>query len=74
MSVPITKYYKLKINSVDYIFTKSFTLSQLVEYLGFNQQVIVIDYNGYILEKKVWLSTFLQTGDSLEIVSIAGGG
>jgi sulfur carrier protein len=45
-----------------------------MNYLGFNKNVIVIDYNGTILEKKNWEKTVLKTGDSLEILSIAGGG
>jgi len=43
-------------------------------YLGFNQKVIVVDYNGFILEKSQWEKTLVQNQDSLEILSIAGGG
>jgi thiamine biosynthesis protein ThiS len=42
--------------------------------LGFNQNVIVLDYNGTILEKNRWKQTYLQNKDYLEILSIAGGG
>ena len=62
------------INSSNYIFESTITLMELLNYLGFNENVIVIDYNGLILEKKLWKKTHLQNNDCLEILSIAGGG
>ena len=62
------------INGFKYLFNFTFTLLELMDYLGFNKNVIVIDYNGTILEKNNWELTILKTGDSLEILSIAGGG
>ena len=50
------------------------TIRQLMDYLGFNQNVIVIDYNGTILEKSLWQQTYINNKDCLEILSIAGGG
>jgi|TARA_B100000768_G_scaffold180352_1_gene200074 thiamine biosynthesis protein ThiS len=63
-----------KINGINYIFNSSVTIQELMNYLGFNQNVIVIDYNGFILSKTLWPKTYLQSKDSLEILSIAGGG
>ena len=45
-----------------------------MDYLGFNKNVIVIDYNVVIIQKSLWEKTYIQTNDSLEILSIAGGG
>ena len=64
----------LKINGYDYCFITSVTILELLTYLGFNQRVIVIDYNGRILEKRLWSDTLLKNKDALEILSIAGGG
>ena len=64
----------LKINGAIYLFKATFTILELVDYLGFNKNLIVIDYNGIVLEKKVWQLANLKNGDSLEIISIAGGG
>ena len=66
--------YFLNINGSQYIFITSFTILEIIDYLGFNQNVIVVDYNGYILEKRFWNKTRLQNKDLLEILSIAGGG
>ena len=38
------------------------------------KNVIVIDYNGLILESNLWKTTLLKNNDSLEIVAMAGGG
>jgi len=64
----------LKINGSDYLFIKALTIFELMEYLGFNKRVIVIDYNGTILDKNLWKEISLQNRDCLEILSIAGGG
>ena len=50
------------------------TILDLLDYLGFNKAVIVIDYNGFILEKNAWDKTLIKNDDALEILSIAGGG
>tara|TARA_B100000475_G_C15006721_1_gene318640 strand:- start:218 stop:424 length:207 start_codon:yes stop_codon:yes gene_type:complete len=63
-----------KINGIPYLVLSKFTVLKLITYLGFNQNLIVIDYNGNLLEKNLWISTYVKNGDSLEILSIAGGG
>ena len=64
----------LNINGANYIFNSTLTILTLMTYLGFNQNVIVIDYNGMILDKNLWGHTYLKNKDCLEIFSIAGGG
>lgn len=72
--INIIKPKILNINGSSYIFNSAVTIFQLMNYLGFNKNVIVIDYNGAILEKALWKHTFLKDSDCLEILSIAGGG
>tara|TARA_Y100001968_G_scaffold206414_1_gene189619 strand:+ start:405 stop:617 length:213 start_codon:yes stop_codon:yes gene_type:complete len=50
------------------------TLSILVEQLGYHPQLIIIEFNGKILEAKKWNDQLVQEGDKLEIVTIVGGG
>jgi thiamine biosynthesis protein ThiS len=69
-----TKNRTITINGSKYLFNFNLTLFELVNYLGFNKNVIVIDYNGTIKEKTLWKRTFLQSGYFLEVLSIAGGG
>tara|TARA_B110000977_G_C10792189_1_gene382870 strand:+ start:354 stop:560 length:207 start_codon:yes stop_codon:yes gene_type:complete len=63
-----------KINGSKYFYNNPFSILELMNYLGFNQRVVVIDYNGFILEKSLWGKTFVKNNDLLEILSIAGGG
>ena len=44
----------IRINGIKYLFSFTFTVLELIDYLGFNKNVIVIDYNGSILEKRNW--------------------
>lgn len=68
------KNMALDLNGIKYFFNSKFTILELIDYLGFNKNVIVIDYNGILLDKVNWKNTILCNGDSLEIFSIAGGG
>lgn len=49
-------------------------LPQLLEQLGMNPRLVAVEYNGEILHRQFWLTTHLQAGDRLEIVTIVGGG
>jgi len=46
----------------------------LIIYLGFNIKLILIDYNGSILQKEQWDQVFLENNDRIEIITLAGGG
>ncbi len=69
-----TKITFVNINDERYLLKFPFTILELINYLNFNKNVIVIDYNGLILAKDLWKQTSLKNEDSLEILSIAGGG
>ncbi len=64
----------ITINGLTCVYKDSLSISDLVNYMGFNTNVIVIDYNGYILEFRAWKNTILHHNDSVEILSMAGGG
>ena len=68
---------KLKINgeikTIDHS-NEELTLEELLEHLGYNPQLIVVELNGEIINPKVWLSTKIKNGDCLEVVTIVGGG
>ena len=50
------------------------TLATVIEQLGHHPQLIVIEFNGKILESKQWSTQLVRDGDKLEIVTIVGGG
>ena len=55
-------------------FNKEILLEGLLEHLGFKPQLVVVELNGAIINPKDWISTKIKNGDSLEVVTIVGGG
>ncbi len=49
-------------------------IHELLEKLGHNPKLIVIELNGTILPPNSWPNKKLKNGDRLEIVTIVGGG
>jgi sulfur carrier protein len=49
-------------------------LPQILEKLGLNPRLVVVEYNGEIIQRQDWEQTQLKTGDRLEVVTIVGGG
>lgn len=49
-------------------------LPQFLEQLGLNPRLVAVEYNGEILHRQFWSETQMQEGDTLEIVTIVGGG
>ena len=53
---------------------ENFLLEGLLEYLGYKPQLVVVELNGVIINPKDWINTKIKNGDSLEVVTIVGGG
>ena len=66
--------FKLNINGVLYEYQPPMSTFDLLTYLGFNTDLILVDYNGTLLPKEQWEVLSLKEGDSLEILTLAGGG
>ena len=49
-------------------------LSTTLEFLGYKPNTIVVEVNELIINSKKWDDETIKDGDSLEIVSIVGGG
>ena len=49
-------------------------LSSTLELLGYRPNTIVVELNDLIINSLKWENVILKEGDSLEIVSIVGGG
>ncbi len=59
-----------KINSTN----QEFSLEDLINHLGYQPQLVVIELNGIIVNPQKWIITKIEEGDCLEIVTIVGGG
>ncbi len=53
---------------------ESSNLNLVIEELGLNAKLIVIELNGLILNPKKWSTQIVKNGDIIEIVTIVGGG
>ena len=49
-------------------------LSKAIECMGYNPKTIIVELNCLIINSTKWEDITLKDGDSLEIVSIVGGG
>lgn len=50
------------------------TIAEYLEECGYDIKRVAVELNGDILPKSQYEKTFLQDGDSVEIVSFVGGG
>tara|TARA_Y100001968_G_scaffold29476_1_gene22803 strand:+ start:1002 stop:1220 length:219 start_codon:yes stop_codon:yes gene_type:complete len=68
---------KLKINGeikiIDHSEEELF-LEGLIKSLGYQPQLVVIELNGNIANPNNWKNTKIKNGDSIEVVTIVGGG
>lgn len=67
-------YNLVTVNGFLYKYQPCMSISYLLTYLGFNTLLILVDYNGSILQKVEWKQVFLKKGDQIEIITLAGGG
>ena len=50
------------------------TLPGLLQQLGMDPRLVVVEYNGEILHRQFWETITMQADDRLEVVTIVGGG
>ena len=68
---------KIRVNGEEKILAlkhESFLLSKTLELMGYRPHTIVVELNNLIVNSKKWDTVHIKEGDSLEIVSIVGGG
>ena len=62
------------LNGQKYKTTYHVTISDLIYYFGYNQSLLIVEYNQFICNKTEWNKIFIQENDKIEIVTIVGGG
>ena len=62
------------LNGQKYLTTYNLTVSELIDYFGYNKSLLVVEYNQFICNKNDWNKIFIQENDKIEIVTIVGGG
>tara|TARA_Y100000813_G_scaffold186069_1_gene158399 strand:- start:506 stop:715 length:210 start_codon:yes stop_codon:yes gene_type:complete len=68
---------KIKVNGQEKeleLINSDAVLSKTLNLLGYKSNSVVVELNNLIINSKKWDDVCLKEGDSLEIVSIVGGG
>jgi len=65
---------KLKVNGEDREFGSVATINDLVDQLGLDRTRIATELNKQLVRKADYAETALKEGDTLEIVTLVGGG
>lgn len=50
------------------------SLLQLLELRGYRPQLVVVEFNGEILHRSCWADQLVRQADTVEVVTIVGGG
>lgn len=50
------------------------TIAEVLEEMGFNDKRVAVELNEKIVPRAKYSKTFLESGDTLEIVRFVGGG
>ena len=70
----MTKPKNFSLNGKSYYVQNDITLADLIRYFNFKYSLLVLEYNNLICDKKNWNKIFVKDHDTIEIVTIVGGG
>ena len=70
----MNQIYPFFLNGQKYITAYNPTILELIHYFGYNKSLLVVEYNQFICNKAEWNKIFIQENDTIEIVTIVGGG
>jgi sulfur carrier protein len=61
-------------NGEEFYVTQTITLSELIEYFAYESTLFVVEYNNFICNKSKWNKILIKKNDTIEIITIVGGG
>lgn len=70
----MSKSYTFFFNGQEYYTESSISLSDLIKYFNYNSSLFILEYNKFICDKKEWDKIKIKENDTIEIVTIVGGG
>jgi sulfur carrier protein len=62
------------INGHKFFINKNTTINEILEYFDYKNTLFVLEYNGLICDRKDWTEIKINSNDTIEIISIVGGG
>jgi len=64
----------VQINGENHVLPEPLPLLELLQKLNWHPRLVAIELNGEILHRQFWAQTIIQDADTLEVVTIVGGG
>lgn len=64
----------LQVNGDQRVCSDGLNLEQALLELGYQPRLVVVEFNGTILPRQLWLAQPVVESDVLEVVTIVGGG
>jgi thiamine biosynthesis protein ThiS len=61
-------------NGEEYYTNQTIRLNELIEYFAYQSTLFVVEYNNFICNKNKWNEIVIKKNDSIEIITIVGGG
>nr|YP_010338674.1 thiamine biosynthesis protein S [Glaucosphaera vacuolata]UNJ18624.1 thiamine biosynthesis protein S [Glaucosphaera vacuolata] len=64
----------VEINGEPFVCENSYSLYELLDYLDFKLDLIIVEYNMEIIQHYELKNIFIKNNDKIEIMTIVGGG
>ena len=61
-------------NGEEYYITQTISLNELIKYFAYQSTLFVVEYNKFICNKNQWDKIKIKNNDTIEIITIVGGG
>jgi thiamine biosynthesis protein ThiS len=61
-------------NGEEFYVTQKITLNEVIEYFAYQSTLFVVEYNNFICNKMNWKKIVIKKNDTIEIITIVGGG
>ena len=66
--------FRIFINGKKFLLSQPCSISELLSFLVLEESLLLIEYNSLILPRVFWPTTYFSDFDTLEFVTVVGGG
>lgn len=62
------------LNGYEFYITKDLTINEILNYFDYKTSFFIIEYNNLICDRNDWSNIIINSNDTIEIITIVGGG
>lgn len=70
----LTNYILIQLNGRPFNCSPGLSLQDLLTYLDFDSDSVIVEYNGEIIQNTIFNSIAIVSDDKIEVLTIVGGG